>query len=550
MGNSATGGYEDDEHELDKFDGIETLGYRVLGVQPNSPASQAGLVSFFDFLVGANGQMLLGSGEELEEGDEYDDIDFPAMLMEHKGRELELLVWNIKSQQKRLVNICTQDGWGGAGLLGVTIRLDNYGGADERLIRVLEMEPNSPASVAGLVPLQDYLLGTTTESFEDTQVLADVLHAHVDRVVELYVYNTTSDVVRIVALMPTWSWGGKGLLGAEVGTGYLHRLPRECRATGGTSVERKVRWTRHGAGDGSTKSGGATATKTNATSTSSVPAVASASQDPQTQEQQQQPSQQQQQQQQQQHPQQQQHVSQETTSTTKTSATSSSNAPTPTMENQHQPSLSARPNELYVEPQFEMEPEPHQQGTVQTATVDEISKPIEPVVPPTFPPTGQQQQQYHPPSAYSNGEQAPPIQQQPAPNKNDNNRPSVATKYSAPTASPSAVASSVFAASPPSTAEAVFSAPPPVLPSETTTSALPPTSASSTSSYNSAAGAGNSTGATPSYYGGYNNNAATTFHAAGTSYGNAAAPTTPSKSSATNTVTPFMPAPPLSHLSR
>lgn len=73
MGNSASG--EDGENEFAEFDGIETLGYRVLGVQPQSPASKAGLVSFFDFLVGANGEMLLGSGEGLEEGEEYDDIN-------------------------------------------------------------------------------------------------------------------------------------------------------------------------------------------------------------------------------------------------------------------------------------------------------------------------------------------------------------------------------------------------------------------------------------------------------------------------------------------
>jgi hypothetical protein len=84
-GNGAGGG-----DDLDEFDGIETLGYRVLGVQPNSPASQAGLVSFFDFLVGANGKMLLGSGEELQDGEEYDDINFPALLQEHKGKSVEL----------------------------------------------------------------------------------------------------------------------------------------------------------------------------------------------------------------------------------------------------------------------------------------------------------------------------------------------------------------------------------------------------------------------------------------------------------------------------
>ena len=88
MGNSASSYDENDL--LDPFDGIETLGYRVLGVQPDSPASKAGLVSFLDFLVGANGKMLLGSGEGLQEGEEYDDVDLPALLEEHKGKELEL----------------------------------------------------------------------------------------------------------------------------------------------------------------------------------------------------------------------------------------------------------------------------------------------------------------------------------------------------------------------------------------------------------------------------------------------------------------------------
>lgn len=34
-------------------------GYRVLGVQPNSPASKVGLVSFFDFIVAADGEFVL-----------------------------------------------------------------------------------------------------------------------------------------------------------------------------------------------------------------------------------------------------------------------------------------------------------------------------------------------------------------------------------------------------------------------------------------------------------------------------------------------------------
>jgi len=129
MGNSAAGGpgsstdpslNQDDS----RFDGVETLGYRVLGVQPNSPASTAGLVSFFDFLVGANGLMLFNvegdhgreaaeedeGQEEEEEGnsemnqkeimktedDEYFvDIDFPAFLKQNIDTDIELRKLNF-----------------------------------------------------------------------------------------------------------------------------------------------------------------------------------------------------------------------------------------------------------------------------------------------------------------------------------------------------------------------------------------------------------------------------------------------------------------------
>merc|ERR1712157_649965 len=71
---------------------------------------------------------------------------------------------------------------------------------------------------------------------------AYALQRHENQWLEIYVYNLLSDEVRIVHLMPTTNWGnGKlGLLGAEVGKGYLHSFPSKCRGTTGYSKERKV----------------------------------------------------------------------------------------------------------------------------------------------------------------------------------------------------------------------------------------------------------------------------------------------------------------------
>jgi hypothetical protein len=47
----------------------------------------------------------------------------------------------------------------------------------------------------------------------------------------VYVYNSESDEIRTVIILPTEEWGGEGILGASVAFGYLHKLPRQCGHT-------------------------------------------------------------------------------------------------------------------------------------------------------------------------------------------------------------------------------------------------------------------------------------------------------------------------------
>lgn len=149
------------------------------------------------------------------------------------------MVWNIKSKTQRFISLTPTAKWEGQGLLGVTIRMDDYSTAEDNLLRCLSITPNSPAAQCGLIPNTDYLLGTTMESLDSEEVLEDILYEHEGGVLELYVYNTETDVVRVVTLMPNRKWGGS-LLGAEVGRGYLHKLPQKCRSTLGKSFDRKI----------------------------------------------------------------------------------------------------------------------------------------------------------------------------------------------------------------------------------------------------------------------------------------------------------------------
>jgi len=204
----------------------ELSGYRVLGVQPNSPASGVGFVPFFDFIVSANGVPLNKM-----------DGTFMGMIKMSEDRPLPISIYNWKNNSLREVQIIPRKNWGGQGMLGVTIRFDTYFQADRKLVRVIEVVPHSPAHKAGLQPLKDYLLGTAERAFTDSEMLFSTLKNSLDQPVDLFVYNTDTDTVRIVVVLPTLSWGGEGIFGANIAHGYLHQLPAQCRNTMGKSLE-------------------------------------------------------------------------------------------------------------------------------------------------------------------------------------------------------------------------------------------------------------------------------------------------------------------------
>lgn len=199
---------------------MESVGYRVLGVQPNSPASNCGLVSFFDFIVAANEVPLRTL-----------DTTFIDLIKASEDVILPLTVYNWKSNTTRQVALTPSRNWPGEGMLGITIRFDTYHNADDYVYRVIEVEPNSPAELAGLQVNTDYILGTSEKIFRSVDYLFDELQQNINKPLEFYVYNSDTDEVRNVVIMPSTDWGGDGILGGAVACGFLHRIPKDNRDT-------------------------------------------------------------------------------------------------------------------------------------------------------------------------------------------------------------------------------------------------------------------------------------------------------------------------------
>ncbi|GLD75420.1 Golgi reassembly-stacking protein 2-like protein [Lates japonicus] len=188
-------------------------GYHVLRVQENSPGHRAGLEPFFDFIVSINNTRLNKDNDTLKD-----------LLKASVEKPVKMLVYSSKTLELRESTVTPSNLWGGQGLLGVSIRFCSFEGANENVWHVLEVEPNSPAALAGLRPHTDYIIGADTV-MNESEDLFSLIESHEGKGLKLYVYNTDTDNCREVVITPNSSWGGEGSLGCGIGYGYLHRIP-------------------------------------------------------------------------------------------------------------------------------------------------------------------------------------------------------------------------------------------------------------------------------------------------------------------------------------
>ncbi|XP_075963923.1 Golgi reassembly-stacking protein 2-like isoform X2 [Anarhichas minor] len=190
-----------------------TEGYHVLRVQDNSPGRCAGLEPFFDFIISICDTRLNKDNDTLKE-----------LLKMNVERPTKMLLYSSKTLAVRETTVTPSNLWGGQGLLGVSIRFCSFEGANENVWHVLEVEPNSPAALAGLRAHADYIIGADTV-MNESEDLFSVFETSEGKELKLYVYNTDTDNCREVVITPNCDWGGDGSLGCGIGYGYLHRIP-------------------------------------------------------------------------------------------------------------------------------------------------------------------------------------------------------------------------------------------------------------------------------------------------------------------------------------
>ncbi|XP_023557983.1 Golgi reassembly-stacking protein 1 isoform X2 [Octodon degus] len=132
----------------------------------------------------------------------------------------------MKTMKVREVEVVPSNMWGGQGLLGASVRFCSFRRASEHVWHVLDVEPSSPAALAGLCPYTDYVVGSD-QILQESEDFFSLIESHEGKPLKLMVYNSESDFCREVTVTPNAAWGGEGSLGCGIGYGYLHRIPTQ-----------------------------------------------------------------------------------------------------------------------------------------------------------------------------------------------------------------------------------------------------------------------------------------------------------------------------------
>ncbi|KAM8854675.1 Golgi reassembly-stacking protein 2-like isoform 2-T2 [Spinachia spinachia] len=169
-----------------------------------------------------------------------DSDTLKELLKANVERPIRMLLYSSKTLGVRETMVTPSSMWGGPGLLGVSIRFCSFEGANENVWHVLEVEPNSPAALAGLRPHADYIIGADA-AMSESEDLFSVVETHEGKELKLYVYDAETDDCREVVVTPQCDWGGDGSLGCGIGYGYLHRIPTRLptRTPGGPATSPK-----------------------------------------------------------------------------------------------------------------------------------------------------------------------------------------------------------------------------------------------------------------------------------------------------------------------
>ena len=205
---------EDSDEDLRKY------GLRIYTIIKNGPLYNGGAKELSDFIIPSEEVMTR-------------QIDFEEWVQTHANQEVTITLYSLLTKKFRDIKITTNPIGSKDGILGASVKKENWTIANKNILHIISVEKNSFAEKElGLIPLEDYIVGVRSkkppiislnqEGFTPLEILGEAIRKNKGKLMKFYIYNKNNGARDVTVTIGNDYYFS---LGCEGASGALHMFP-------------------------------------------------------------------------------------------------------------------------------------------------------------------------------------------------------------------------------------------------------------------------------------------------------------------------------------
>ena len=199
---------------------IRKYGLRIYTIIKNGPLDKGGAKELSDFIIPSEEVMTR-------------QMNFEEWVQTHANQEVTISLYSLLTKKFRDIKITTNPIGSKEGVLGASVKKENWTIANKKVLHITSVVENSFAQKElKLIPFEDYIIGVklksqpiiplNQEEFSPLDILMEVIRKHKGNMMKFYIYNKNNGARDVTVTIGNDYYF---TLGCEGAFGALHMFP-------------------------------------------------------------------------------------------------------------------------------------------------------------------------------------------------------------------------------------------------------------------------------------------------------------------------------------
>ena len=201
---------------------ITQFGFRIYKLIKNGPLDKAGIKEITDFIIPPNEVL-------------FQKNTFKDWIISIADQSIKIKIYSLLTRNFKIIEVKTNKSDSKDGILGASVKFENYENADKKLLHVTSVLENSFAkNNLGLNANDDYIIAVkgkntnvislNNEEYTPLEILNNVINNNKGNDLIFYIYNKQNKARTVEVNIEN---SNDFTLGCDVAYGALHEFPKE-----------------------------------------------------------------------------------------------------------------------------------------------------------------------------------------------------------------------------------------------------------------------------------------------------------------------------------